>query len=280
MNRQHFPHALHLGIWSWAAIGATSLIGLAAFFWPFIAEPGSAAVAHASDAPWVFAALIPLVLIVVIAQVLDGGMDAKAVAMLGVLAAVIAILRPLGAGIAGIEPIWVVLILGARVFGPGFGFALGSISLFASALLTGGVGPWLPFQMIAAAWIGLGAGLLPAVRGRAEVIMVATYGAIAAMLYGLLLNLWLWPFVATDTQIAFIPGDPVAANLTRWIAFTLATSMAFDIPRALLTGGLILVSGSVVITALRRASRRAAFAAPVAFEPAGPPTRASSSDVT
>jgi len=55
-------------------------------------------------------------------------------------------LRPLGAGVAGIEPMWAVLILGGFALGPGFGFVLGSVSLFASALITGGVGPCSPFK--------------------------------------------------------------------------------------------------------------------------------------
>ena len=40
--------------------------------------------------------------------------------------------------------------------------------MFASALLTGGVGPWLPFQMLCAAWVGFFAGCLPPARGRAR----------------------------------------------------------------------------------------------------------------
>jgi energy-coupling factor transport system substrate-specific component len=270
-------HAIRLGWASWSAIGLATAVGVIAFGWPFLAEPGSAAVAHAADAPWVFAAVVPLVLLVVLAQVADGGMDAKAIALLGVLAAVICVLRPLGAGTAGIEPIWVVLILGGRALGPGFGFALGAVSLAASALVTGGVGPWLPFQMLAAAWVGLGAGLLPAVRGRAEIVMVAAYGAVAALAYGLLMNLWLWPFAAgldvtgASDGIAFVPGAPATENLVRWFAFSIATSWGFDIPRAVLTAGLILVAGRPILVALRRASRRAAFAAPVAFQEPTPP---------
>ncbi len=255
--------AVPMGKLSWIAIGLASAVGFAAFFWPFIAAPESAVVAHSTDAPWVFAAAIPLVLLVVLAQINEGGMNAKAVAMLGVLAAVIAILRPLGAGHAGLEPIWVILILGGRAFGPGFGFSLGSISLLASALLTGGVGPWLPFQMLAASWVGLGAGLLPPLRGRYEIAMLAAYGAVASFAYGLLLNLWLWPFLAESSQIAFLPGAPITDNFVRWFAFTLATSLGFDIPRAILTTTLIIVIGHPVLIALRRAGRRAAFTAPV-----------------
>lgn len=264
--------ALPLGARSWIAIGLATLIGLVAFFWPFLAQPGSSAVAHSSDAPWIFAALLPLVLLVVVAQISDGGMDAKALALLGVLAAVIAILRPLGAGMAGIEPIWVVLILGARVFGPGFGFSLGALSLLASGLLTGGVGPWLPFQMLAAAWVGLGAGLLPPLRGRAEIALLAGYGFLAGLGYGLLLNLWFWPFIADGTQIAFVPGGPIGENLVRWFAFTVSTSLAFDIPRAVLTAALIAILGAPVLLALRRVARRAAFDVPVTFESPPVPT--------
>ena len=105
-------------------------------------------------------------LAVVFAEIADGGIDAKALAMLGVLSALNAALRPLGAGTAGIETVFFLLVFAGRVFGPGFGFALGCTSLFASALITGGVGPWMPYQMFGCAWVGLFAGLLPPLPGR------------------------------------------------------------------------------------------------------------------
>lgn len=274
--------AVPMGARSWAAVILATIVGVMAFGWPFLAEPGSTAVAHSADAPWIFAAVVPLVLLVVLAQVADGGMDAKAIAILGVLAAVVCILRPLGAGTAGLEPIWFIIILGGRALGPGFGFALGSLSLAASALITGGVGPWLPFQMIAAAWVGLGAGLLPwpgtsaqptlsGSRGRAEIAMLAAYGLVASMAYGLVMNLWFWPFLggleatAYSPAILFDPGAPVTDNLARWFAFSLVTSLGWDIPRGVLTAVLILIAGRPVLTALSRASRRANFAPAVEF---------------
>ena len=266
-------NAVHMGVRSWIAVSLATVVGVLAFGWPFLAEPGSTAIAHSSDAPWIFAAIVPLVLLVVLAQVADGGMDAKAIAILGVLAAVICILRPLGAGTAGLEPIWFIIILGGRALGPGFGFALGSLSLVASALITGGVGPWLPFQMIAAAWVGLGAGLLPPMRGRREIAMLATYGLIASMGYGLVMNLWFWPFLggleatAYAPAIMFDPGAPVSDNLGRWLAFSLVTSLGWDIPRGILTAALIIVIGRPVLVALRRASRKANFAPHVVFAP-------------
>jgi len=262
--------AVSIGKRSLLAILATSMVGLVAFTWPLFAAHDSAAVAHANDAPWLFALTIPLLLAVVLAQFTDGGMDAKAVALLGVLAAVVSAMRPLGGGAAGLEPIWVILVLGGRALGPGFGFSLGAVSLFASALMTGGVGPWLPFQMLGAAWVGLGAGLLPRAGGRRELLMLAAYGAVASFAYGLLLNLWFWPFTAgLPEAIAFEPGAPLTQNLVAWLHFTIVTSLGYDIPRAVLTVVLVMLAGTTILTALRRASRRANFAAVPVFEPAG-----------
>ena len=263
--------ALRLGPRSITTIAATSLVGTIAFGWPLIAATTSSVVAHAADAPWLFAIVVPLMLAVVVASFTDGGMDAKAIALLGVLAAVVSVLRPLGGGTVGIEPIWVVLVLGGRALGPGFGFALGAVSLFASALLTGGVGPWLPFQMLGAAWVGLGAGLLPRASGRTEILLLAGYGAVASFAYGLLLNLWFWPFtVNLPAAVAYAPGAPIAENLVSWFKFTVVTSLGYDIPRAVLTVTLILIAGAPILNALRRVSRRAVFDPRATFTPVDP----------
>ncbi|OLP53185.1 ECF transporter S component, partial [Salmonella enterica subsp. enterica serovar Javiana] len=187
---------------------------------------------------------------------------------LGVLSAVGAALRPLGAGTAGLETVFFLLVLGGRVFGPGFGFVLGSTTLFASALVTGGVGPWLPYQMLGASWVGLGAGLLPRVRDRWEVPLLAAYGALAGLLYGLALNFSFWPFsTGLGSHLSFVPGAAPWDNLRRFALFSLATSAWWDLGRAVTNVVLIAVTGRAVLATLRRASRRAAFDAEVTFEP-------------
>ncbi|MFA9445986.1 ECF transporter S component [Egicoccus sp. AB-alg6-2] len=249
-----------------AAVLLASIVGLAAFAWPLLVDPGTG-IAHLREAPLLFTVLLPLVLLVVLSEIADGGIDAKAVAMLGVLTAVGAALRPLGTGVAGFEPVFFLLVLAGRVHGPGFGFVLGATTLFASALTTGGVGPWLPFQMLGAAWVAAGAGLLPPMRGRAELALLAAYGLAAGLLYGLLLNLSFWPFTLPGTTaISFVPGDPLADNLRRFLAFSALTSLGFDVPRALVTAGLVLLTGRPLLRAMRRASRKAAFDVPVAFD--------------
>jgi energy-coupling factor transport system substrate-specific component len=253
-----------------AAVALVSVIGVLAFLWPLFVTPGSG-LAHSADAPLVFALVLPLLLAVVLAELSEGGMDVKAVAMLGVLSAVGAALRPLGAGTAGLETVFFLLVLGGRVFGAGFGFVLGATTLFASALVTGGVGPWLPFQMLGAAWVGWGAGLLPSARGRAELLLLVGYGALAGLFYGAMLNLSFWPFATgMSGGLSFVPGEPLLDNLHRFVVFTLATSLGWDIGRAVTTGVLVAVTGRAVLGALRRAARRAAFEEPVTFSGTAP----------
>lgn len=263
--------AIRLGRRSVIALALITVIGVAAFGWPLLADSASG-LAHSQDAPWLFAALLPLLLAVVMATIADTGLDAKAVAMLGVLAAAGAALRPLGAGTAGIEPMFFLMVLSGRVLGPGFGFVLGALSMFASALLTGGVGPWMPFQMLAMGWVTMGAGLLPGadrLRGRRELVMLAGYGAVASVAYGTVMNLQGWPYIgALASGVSFVPGDPLPENLSRFLAYCLATSLGWDLPRALVTVVASLTLGPAVLKALRRATRRAAFEAPVTFEDA------------
>jgi energy-coupling factor transport system substrate-specific component len=256
-----------------ATLAVVSGVGLVAFCWPLLVEPGAGLDGEAM-APWLFVLLLPMLLAVVLAEVADGGMDVKSVAVLGVLAAVGAALRPLGGGVAGFEPVFFLLVLAGRALGRGFGLVLGSVTLFASALLTAGVGPWLPFQMLAAGWVGFLAGCLPPARGRREVALLTVYGAVAGLLYGLLMNLQLWPFVTgLESSLSYVAGDPVDDNLARFLAFTLATSLGFDIPRALTTAALVAVSARPVLLALRRAARKAEFGAVAHFGASDPTTR-------
>jgi energy-coupling factor transport system substrate-specific component len=195
--------------------------------------------------------------------------------MLGLLSAINAALRPLGAGIAGIETVFFLLVLAGRVFGAGFGFVLGCTSLFASALLTAGVGPWLPFQMVAAAWMGMFAGLLPRrVTGRAEIAMLVAYGIFAAYAFGFLMNLSFWPFaVGQDTELSFVPGDTALENLHRFIIYSITTSaIGWDTGRAITNAIAIVVLGPAVLATLRRASRRASFGSIASFGSEGQPS--------
>jgi energy-coupling factor transport system substrate-specific component len=249
-----------------AVLAVASVAGLLMFMWPLLLVPeaGSTRV----DPPFFFMLLLPLVVGVVVAELTEGGMDSKALAMLGVLTAINAALRALGAGTAGIEMVFFLLILSGRVFGAGFGFVLGCTSLFASSLLTSGVGPWLPFQMLASAWIGMGAGFLPRrLTGRAEIVALVAYGIVCSYLYGFLMNLSSWPFTlgvevpGHEGGLSFVPGADLLDNLHRFTIYTLLTSTAgWDTGRAITNSIAIVVLGPAILATLRRAARRARYA--------------------
>jgi energy-coupling factor transport system substrate-specific component len=253
-----------------AAIVSVTLVGVGAFLWPLLIGFSGHDADHAHDAPWIFLVMLPLLLLVVAAEIADGGMDAKAVALLGILAGISAVLRPLTGGVTGVQLMFFLLVPAGRVLGPGFGFVLGNVAMFSSAALTGGGGPWLPFQMLAAGWLGMGAGVLPRARGRAELGLLAGYGLVASIGYGFVLNLWFWPFGTSGTgagaAVAYVPHASLAENLHRWLAFSLTTSLGFDIPRGIATAVAVLLVGRPVLLALRRAARRAAFDSVASFD--------------
>ena len=75
-------HAVTLHPRTMVTLAIVSLISVAAFGWPLLAAPTSDAVAHSGDAPLVFALLLPLLIAVVWAEIADGLIDTKALAVL------------------------------------------------------------------------------------------------------------------------------------------------------------------------------------------------------
>jgi energy-coupling factor transport system substrate-specific component len=260
--------AIPVGRRSAVVLGLASLAGLMMFVWPLLLVPAPGA--EQVSPPFVFLALLPVVVLVVVVELTEGGMDSKALAMLGVLTAVNAALRSLDAGLAGVELVFFLLVLAGRVFGPGLGFVLGCTSLFASALLTSGVGPWLPYQMLCSAWIGAGAGLLPGrggrLTGRAEIALLVVYGVLCAYGFGLLMNLSSWPYTLGIAvpghagSLSYVAGAPLGENLHRFAVYTLLTSTGgWDTGRAVTNAVALVVLGPSVLATLRRAARRASY---------------------
>lgn len=252
---------MHLSKSALIGIALTSLVSLFAFTWPLYIPENVLGYSLTQENYWIFLIFVPISLLLLAIEINKGVVDIKAIALLAVLAAVAAALRQIGAGAVGIEPMWFIIILAARVFGPIFGFALGSVGMTLSALITGGIGPWLPFQIIAASWIGLFAGSLPRkIRGRLEISLLMIVAIISGMTFGFLMDLQMWPWLlGTDTSLSFVAGDSIQSNLKRFVAFHFLTAMAWDIPRSLLTAILIAITGAPILNALRRTERRAFF---------------------
>ena len=243
------------------ALIATSAISALGFIWPFLISEKQ------GHPQWIFLLAAPCALLLLMISVSNKELDSKSIALLAVLSALIAALRPMGTGAVGIEPMWFVLILSARVFGPSFGFLLGTISMFLSAILTGGLGPWVAYQSFAAGWIGLAVALIPRnLRGKSEILALALYGIFAAAFFGIAMDLQFWPWaLGSSTQLSYLPNGNLSENVARFITFHFATAMAWDVPRAIFTSTLIAFTGGAVLSALRRTHTRAAFMAPIIF---------------
>ncbi len=237
----------------------TGILALLSFTWPLLWS----ATALPEWLPVVLLfGLTPVCLALVVADLANHSLDVQGLAMLGVLTAVGAAVRPLGAGTAGIETVFFLIVVGGRVFGPGFGFVLGSTTLFASAIITGGFGAWLPYQMVAAGFVGLGAGLLPRARGRWELLLLCVYSALAAFLYGALMDFAFWPFAlggGGQTTLSFDAALSTGANLRRFAVYETVTAFGWNLGRAISTVILLVLLGPAVMHVLRRATRRAVF---------------------
>lgn len=245
-----------------------SALGAWAFLAPFFAvEPRGAAtmgMAHAEDAPLLFLILLGLCVLVIIASLETRQTSAPFIAVLGILVGINATLR-LIPSVAGLSTVFFLPILCGYVFGANFGFLLGALSLLLSALITSGIGPWLPFQMFAAGWTGMVSGWLPRVprQPRIELALLCAWGGVSGFLYGAIMNLWFWPFLIDPTEAAstWQPGIGVWNTLVRYALFYVTTSLWWDAARAFGNVMFLLLVGAPILRLLRRLYARFHFTA-------------------
>ena len=243
-------------------ISLISLLGLASFFYPFfLVLPGMAetAAVRSVDAPWIFGLLMPLLMVLILAELGGERANAKMIAALGILTAINAVLR-IPAGLGDAPTFFFLPILVGYTYGARWGFLLGALSLFVSALLTFGIGPWLPFQMFAMGWLGMCAAafrpLGERLGGWPEVILLAVYGYVGGMLFGALMNLYSWPFSAGTGGLGWRPGSSLSETLRQYWLFYVTTSLTWDTLRGCSTAAFILVLGKPLLRELRRFRHR------------------------
>lgn len=240
-----------------------SFVGLIAFLYPFvlpgIEQGADDSAAHSGTAPLLFAMVVVVVLVVTLASLTEDAVGvhrSRTVALLGVLVAIDATLR-LVPSVAGASPVFLLIMLVGAVFGPSFGFQMGALTLLVSAFITGGIGPWLPFQMLACGWVGMTAGFLARHESiRRRVFELSVFGAIWGLLFGALMNLWFWPFTApgvdADSALYWHIDLSVMETIQRYGQFYLVTSLPFDIFRAIGNVVLVLLLGGPILKLLER----------------------------
>jgi energy-coupling factor transport system substrate-specific component len=256
-------------------------VGILAFIYPFFTpfgEGGGSMMAHSQDAPLLTVGLVALSVVALLVELQGQAISAKMVAMLGVLVAVTSALRFLEVAFpvpGGFSAVFAPILLAGYVFGPRFGYLMGVFTLLISALVTGGVGPWLPYQMFTAGWTGLTAGWLSRImpRGRRaqrsdlrpgrhltlEIVLLAVFGFVWGLLYGAIMNVYFWPFAVGTPEQTWNAGLNLGQILARYATFYAATSLVWDLARAAGNVAMILLLGAPMLHALVRFQRRFQF---------------------
>lgn len=248
-------------------IWAASLVGLLTFTYPFflpaLGRP-ERLTGRGTEVALLFAVLSVVCLGTILLEVqagatARGAATSKMVAFLGVLVAVNAALR-LIPSLLGASPIFLLIILVGFAYGADFGFLMGALTLLVSAFITGGLGPWLPFQMLAAGWVGMSAGWLPRRGGRRDVVVLAVFGAAWGFLFGAVMNLYSWPFAAPGLEqpagLYWVPGMSAAETLRTYARFYLVTSLVHDLFRAAANVVLVLLLARPILALLDRFHER------------------------
>jgi len=267
MKSKLFSLAIYL-----AATISGMLVLLYPFFLPEKAAQSGFGLVAGGQMPMMMTFLLGLCLLVLLYEAQGPVVNTKLIALLGILVAINSALRFIETAIpgpGGFSPIFFLIILVGYVFGGRVGFLMGALTLLVSALITGGVGPW----MFTAGWVGLSTPLLrPFARtsaariGKAgsspkisEMLVLAAFGVLWGFLYGAIMNLWQWPYIAGPQNQSFTSGLGPGAILQHYLAFYLVTSLVWDAIAAVGNAVLILAFGAPALRALRRFKQRFEF---------------------
>ncbi len=254
--------------------------GILVLLYPFFLPARSPAVGFdttwSGQMPMMMTFLLGLCLLVLLFEAQGPMVNTKLIALLGILVAINSALRFIDIAIpgpGGFTPIFFLIILVGYVFGGRVGFLMGALTLLVSALVTGGVGPWLPAQMFTAGWVGLSTPLLrpltklisprqkktklPAITS--EVLLLCVFGLVWGFLYGAIMNLWQWPFIAGPPGQSYVTGAGFEVTFQHYLAFYMLTSLGWDAAAAIGNVLLILAFGTPALRALRRFKQRFEF---------------------
>ena len=232
-----------------------SALGAALFLWPFSGLGLPAATPALAIG---LGAVLGLLAI----EIGTRRMDSRQLALLAALSAVDAGLRAaLVTGIGGFSPIFLLVLCGGYALGPEFGFLLGACSLLVSALVTGGIGPWVPYQIFAVGWVGAFAGLVGLLLAhrrprRRDVLLLAGVGVVSGFGFGAVMDIWNWTFYYSSPQIGWSPSLTPGVAFLHFVKYYFVTSAWYDAFRSGGNALMVLVFGLPFLAALHRLSRR------------------------
>ena len=239
-------------------VGLVSLAGLLLFAWPFLGS------GLPNNTP-AWALMLACVAALFVVEAGTRQLDSRAIALLAAIAAIDAALRlAVIVGIGGFSPLFFLVLCAGYVFGPSFGFMAGALSILVSALLGAGVGPWVPYQVFAAGWVGVAAGVVghwrreqPSVR---DVVLLAATGLVMGYVFGALMDVTDWvPVFRGNPTLGWSPGMQPATALVHFGRFYALTSFAYDTFRAVGNALMVAALAAPVLAALTRFRSRLTF---------------------
>jgi energy-coupling factor transport system substrate-specific component len=128
----------------------------------------------------------------------------KEISLIATMAGLAGISRVPFAPLPNIQPTTFLIIVSGWVFGPIFGFMVGSVSVIVSNLFLGH-GPWTPWQMLAWGMAGFMSGIIGRGNTNPPKLFLALYGFVWGFLYDYIMNLWNFiAFVYPHTLSSFI----------------------------------------------------------------------------
>lgn len=249
----------------------TTSLGVFAYIYPLL-ESSSQSLNSSNrqnELPLMMAMILALCTVVLIFEIQQYRLNTKLIALLGILIAINSVLRFIDLTLpvlGGFSPVFFLILITGYIFGGRMGFLMGTLTMLVSALITGGVGPWLPNQMLTAGWVGLSAALarrivkISKLDGKqGEIIVLIIFGFLWGYLYGAITNLWFWPFLAGPSNQSFSTGSGLVTSFRNYGVFYLGTSLIWDTTRAIGNILLLVFFGRATLQVLRRFQNRFYF---------------------
>jgi hypothetical protein len=79
---------------------------------------------------------------------------------------------------------------------------------------------------------------------------------VSGFVFGAIMNLWVWPFLAEESALDWNPAASAGTNLHHYLTYYAATSFAWDTFRAVGSAALVLALARRLLGSLDRAARR------------------------
>lgn len=223
------------------------------------------------ETPFLLAAVLGLLGVLATSIWLDAGRRAAVFGPILLVAVVDVVFRlVLSPGGAGIEPVYALPLLAGAALGAPAGFLTGAIAALASSVTLGLVDTPLVGQILVWGLWGAVGGLLRALRPVAAWLTAAVVSLPLGLITGMALNITGWTGERDAVTGGFLPGLPPLDALQRLLDYTLATSLAFDLTRAVVNALIVLVIGLPVLRALRQVSGARLTAVSLPTEPPPP----------